>query len=101
MQKNGEPQSIGEASRRLRGDLNDLYGAVTRSKEDLGARLGSYLRERPYGSLAIAFGIGYVLGGGLFSRASSRLLGIGARVYGLKLARNLMGQALHAQPSRP
>ena len=100
MQKNGDPQSIGDASRRLRGDLNDLYAAVTRSKDDLGVRLGTYLREQPHAALAIAFGIGYVLGGGLFSRASSRLFGIGARLYGLKLARNLMGDALHAQPSR-
>jgi len=101
MQNNGDPQSIGEASRRLRGDLGDLYAAVTRSKEDVSARLGTFIRERSYASIAIAFGIGYVLGGGLFSRASSRLLAIGARLYGLKLARNLMGDALHVQASRP
>ena len=101
MQKNGDPQSVREASRRLRGDLGDLYAAMSRSQEDLAGRVGGFVRERPYASIAIAFGIGYVLGGGLLSRTSSRLFSIGARLYGLKLARNLMGDALHAQPSRP
>jgi len=101
MQKNGDPQTVSEASRRLRGDLGDLYSAVARQRDDMTTRVGAFARERPITSLAIAFGIGYVLGGGLFSRTTSRLLGVGARVYGLKLARNLIGDALHAQPGRP
>jgi hypothetical protein len=101
MQKTGDAQTIGDASRRLREDLGDLFTAFTRSKEDLSGRLGGFLHERPIASVAIAFGIGYVLAGGVFSRATSRLLAIGARIYGLKLARNLMGDAIDAQPGRP
>lgn len=101
MHNNGDATTLGDASRRLRHDLGDFFGAFTRSKEGLSSQLGSFVRERPIASVAIAFGIGYVLGGGLLSRATSRLLGVGARMAGLALARNLMGDAFTANPGRP
>src|SRR5687767_11349796 len=94
MQNNGDATTIGDASRRLRGDLGDLFTAFTRSRDDLSDRIGGFVRERPIASVAIAFGIGYVLAGGVFSRATSRLLAIGMRMGGLALARNLMEDAL-------
>jgi hypothetical protein len=94
MQKNGGAQTLGEASQRIRGDFGDLARLIQRSRDDLTARIGAFVRERPVASVAIAFGIGYVLAGGLFTRTSTRLLGLGARVYGVALARNLMGDAL-------
>jgi hypothetical protein len=36
--------------------------------------------DRPWRSLALALGAGYVVGGGLFSRLTSRLLGLGLRI---------------------
>jgi hypothetical protein len=41
--------------------------------------------RHPYGTLAAALGIGYVLGGGLFSRLTGRILGLGLRL-GIRLA---------------
>jgi len=41
--------------------------------------------RHPYGTVAAALGIGYVLGGGLFSRLTARVLGLGLRV-GIRLA---------------
>jgi hypothetical protein len=38
------------------------------------------VHEHPYGALAAAAGLGYVLGGGLFTRLTARLLKVGARV---------------------
>jgi len=43
------------------------------------------VQEHPYGTLATALGVGYVLGGGLFTRFTGRLLRAGARV-GVELA---------------
>jgi hypothetical protein len=38
------------------------------------------VQQHPYGTLAAALGVGYVLGGGLFTRLTGRLLRTGARV---------------------
>lgn len=43
------------------------------------------VRQHPYGMLIAAIGAGYVLGGGLFSRPTARLLGFAASV-GVRLA---------------
>lgn len=57
--------------------------AVTDVREvvDLQGRVDRH----PFGTLAAAVGIGYVLGGGLFSRLTVRLLGLTIRA-GLRLA---------------
>jgi hypothetical protein len=54
----------------------------------------SWVRQHPLTGLGIAFGVGYLLGGGLFSRTTARLLGVGARVGMSTLARNLISQAV-------
>ncbi len=62
------------------------------TRDDLYTSVTSWVRERPFTGLGIAFGIGYLLGGGLWSRTTARVLGMGAR-YGLgALARNLITQ---------
>jgi hypothetical protein len=38
------------------------------------------LQRNPYGMVAGALGIGFVLGGGLFTRLSARIIGAGLRV---------------------
>ncbi|HET6280734.1 MAG TPA: hypothetical protein VFH73_07210 [Polyangia bacterium] len=43
------------------------------------------VKRHPYGTVAAAVGIGYVLGGGLFSRLTARILGVGLRL-GVRLA---------------
>jgi len=52
------------------GDTIDLKGRVKRN---------------PYGTVAAAIGIGYVLGGGLFTPLTSRIVRLGVRI-GLRLA---------------
>lgn len=47
--------------------------------------LNQRMREHPYGTLALAAGIGYILGGGLFSGLTRRLVGRTLRI-GLRLA---------------
>jgi hypothetical protein len=48
-------------------------------------RLARQTREHPMRSLAAAMGVGFVLGGGLFSRVTARIVSAGLRV-GLRMA---------------
>ncbi len=56
------------------------------SVEDAGSALRETLdiegrvRRNPYGMVAGALGIGFVLGGGLFTRLAARILGAGLRI---------------------
>ena len=43
------------------------------------------VRRNPYGSMAAAVGIGYVLGGGIFTPLTVRIVGLGLRL-GMRLA---------------
>lgn len=50
--------------------------AVLRETFDITGRL----KRNPYGMVAGAVGIGFALGGGLFTRLASRILGSGLRI---------------------
>jgi hypothetical protein len=65
-----------QAWTRTRDAFSDVKGTL-----DLDGRIDRH----PYGTLAAAVGIGYVLGGGLFSPLTARILGFGLRM-GLRLA---------------
>lgn len=58
-------------------------GAVSELKR--AAAIDERVSRNPYGSLAAALGIGYVLGGGLFTSLTSRIVALGLRV-GVRLA---------------
>lgn len=51
-------------------------GAVLRETFDIKGRL----KRSPYGMVAGALGIGFALGGGLFTRFASQILGTGLRI---------------------
>jgi hypothetical protein len=53
--------------------------------ESWADRLVRQTREHPGRSVAMAVGVGYVLGGGLFSRLTARIVGTGIRI-GLRTA---------------
>jgi hypothetical protein len=56
--------------------VTDLRGTL-----DLDGRV----KRNPYGTMAAGLGIGYLLGGGLFSPLTGRVVGLGLRI-GLRLA---------------
>ncbi|MDP2307941.1 MAG: hypothetical protein Q8P18_18085 [Pseudomonadota bacterium] len=65
----------------------DLQGRVSRN---------------PYQTLLIAAGVGYILGGGLFSRLTVNVLRMGVKVAGLPMVqRQLLGVAEAALAPRP
>lgn len=57
--------------------------AVSNLRETLD--IDGRVDRNPYGMLAAALGVGYVLGGGIFSPLTARLVGLGLRM-GLRLA---------------
>jgi ElaB/YqjD/DUF883 family membrane-anchored ribosome-binding protein len=61
---------------RTRGAVSDLKRAA-----DLDGRV----QRNPYGTVAAALGVGYVLGGGIFTPLTARIVGLGLRL-GLRLA---------------
>ncbi|HLK91306.1 MAG TPA: hypothetical protein VKZ18_15520 [Polyangia bacterium] len=58
-------------------------GAVAELKR--AAAIEERVNRNPYGSVAAALGIGYVLGGGIFTPLTSRIVSLGVRI-GIRLA---------------
>jgi hypothetical protein len=95
---NGHQQPQGFVGRV--GHLNDsahqLLEEAKSTFEDLGQALDlrGRVQRHPYGMVAAALGVGYVLGGGLFSSLTFRLVGLGVRLAGVPLVKNqLLGLA--------
>jgi len=76
------------------GHLNDsahqLLEEARSTFEDLGQAvdLRGRVQRHPYAMVAAAVGVGYVLGGGLFSQLTFRLLGLGMRVAAIPLVKH-------------
>jgi len=82
------------------GHLNDsahqLLDEARSTFEDLGQAidLRGRVNRHPYAMVAAAVGVGYVLGGGLFSSLTFRLLGLGVRAAAVPMVKQqLLGLA--------
>ena len=78
--RNGSPRRSGE--------LAPVASRASKARAELeswAAKLVRQTREHPGRSVAMAVGVGYVLGGGLFSRLTARIVGTGIRI-GLRSA---------------
>jgi len=83
-----EPRSIGEHARQIRHDATALAAEVRDTRNDLDRTLTEQMTERPWLTLGMAAGAGYLLGGGLRSRltAVTRLVtAMAARELGARL----------------
>lgn len=76
--------------------LLDLLSEIGETAVELYDRidLRREMEEHPYRTLGIAAGIGYVLGGGLFTGFTRRVLGVGTRILLLPLAQATLGQLI-------
>ena len=93
---NGQHQQQGFVGRV--GHLNDsahqLLDEARSTVEDLGHAVRGRVRRHPYAMVATALGVGYVLGGGLFSSLTFRLVGLGVKVAAIPLVKDqLLGLA--------
>jgi len=78
--RDGGPKRAAEIERVARPASNSASKA-----RSLADELVRQTREHPGRSIAMAVGVGYVLGGGLFSRLTARIVGTGIRI-GLRTA---------------
>lgn len=79
------PDSVRERGRIFQQDTQALAQSVRRSVELVRVYVSGQVAHRPYTTVGLAAGLGYVLGGGLASRITGTALGAAYRV-GLALA---------------
>ena len=84
---NESPHTLGARVDRVSDTAQQAWAATRSAVTDLRGTLDidGRVRRNPYGTVAAALGIGYVLGGGLFSPLTGRIVGLGMRI-GLRLA---------------
>jgi hypothetical protein len=93
---NGHPEGLGARVHSLGRAAHSLREQARSTAEDLVHAFDMRRRTRrhPYAMVAAALSVGYVLGGGLFSRTTVRLLAVAGRVAALPLIRSeLIGLA--------
>lgn len=76
MRRTGLPAS----GRQVRRDAEALAASVQEAAGQLEHQVARNMRERPWTTLAIAAGTGFVLGGGLATKLTRLALGIGGRL---------------------
>lgn len=87
---------LGARVRSLNRAAHSFKQQVRTTASDFGDALDvrRRVRRHPYAMMAAALSVGYVLGGGLFSRTTIRLLGVAGRVATLPIIRGeLIGLA--------
>ena len=83
------PRTLGEHGREIHDDAQALAAAVQSATDGVQRYLTEQVEQRPYRTLGMAAGIGYVLGGGLSSRLTAVLLGAATRLATALAAREL------------
>lgn len=102
---NGTPQSqdnnagFGQRVDQIGSEAQQLWTDASSAVRDLGQTLDlrGRVERNPYGMVAAALGVGYVLGGGLFTPLTARIIRLGVRLAALPLVKDeLMGMAEQA-----
>jgi ElaB/YqjD/DUF883 family membrane-anchored ribosome-binding protein len=83
-------RGVSTAARKLSEGLGDLGRALNQGSRDLVEPAARLVREQPLAAAGIAFGVGYLLGGGLSRKMAGRLLRLGWRLGGMALVRNVL-----------
>lgn len=82
----GDPDSAEEILRHARAakeEISSLAGAIAGAAGKAAGHIAirRRLREEPVKTLALAFGVGYVVGGGFFTRTTGRFLKLATRLW--------------------
>jgi hypothetical protein len=80
-------KKLGKRIEKVGNTAEHVWDRTRDSVSDIGHALDiqGRVQRNPYGTVAAAVGIGYVLGGGLFSPLTARIVRLGIRI-GLRLA---------------
>jgi len=81
----GLGERVGQINQSAQELWSEAQGAVHQLRESLD--LTGRVDRHPYGMVLAALGVGYLLGGGLFSRLTTGLLGLGFRVAALPVVK--------------
>lgn len=84
-----DARSLGDHGRQIHHDARALAAAVQDAADDLERYVTEQVHRRPYSTLGVAAGVGFVLGGGLRSRLTAVLLGTATRLAMALAAREL------------
>jgi len=78
---NGRAERVIQHSRALGDDVRSLTSELSEAASELRQKvdISQSVQAHPFRSIAIAAGVGYVLGGGLFSPLTGTLLRVGMR----------------------
>jgi hypothetical protein len=88
-----EARSLADHGRQIQHDAHALAAAVQDATAGFEGYLTGQVTQRPYTTLGVAAGIGYILGGGLSSRLTAVMLGAATRL-ALALAARELGSRL-------
>ncbi|RKH13240.1 hypothetical protein D7V97_06185 [Corallococcus sp. CA053C] len=94
--EHGDDAGFGQRVDQLGSDAQQFIDNARSAVADLGQTLDlkGRVERNPYGTLAIAAGVGYVLGGGLFTPLTARILKLGVRLAALPFVKDeLLGMA--------
>ena len=99
-----EPQSLGDHARQIHHEAEALAAAVRDATDDVQRYLTAQVERRPFTTLGMAAGVGFVLGGGLSARLTVVLLGTATRLATAVAARELSARIMRhgstsAQPT--
>ncbi|NVJ22802.1 MULTISPECIES: hypothetical protein [Myxococcus] len=92
----GSDAGFGQRVDQIGSEAQQLWSDARGAVGDLGQTLDlrGRVERNPYGMLAAAIGVGYVLGGGLFTPLTARILKLGVRLAALPLVKDeLLGMA--------
>ena len=80
-QTDGHVDEVLRHSRALKDEAGALVGEIKSGLDEISRALDlkGRMERNPWGMVAAAVGVGYLLGGGLFTRATARLLHLGSR----------------------
>ncbi|MCP3101776.1 hypothetical protein LZ198_23135 [Myxococcus sp. K15C18031901] len=87
---------FGQRVDQLGSEAQQLFTDARGAMEDLGQTLDlrGRVERNPYGMMVAALGVGYVLGGGLFTPLTARVLRLGVRLAALPFVKDeLLGMA--------
>jgi len=93
------PLRIHERGREAYREAQQLASTLEEGVDEIGQFLRDQCEQRPYVTLATATAIGYVLGGGVPSRLTGFLFGLGSRFAVEMFLRELVGDAARAVTS--
>jgi len=93
------PLRLQERGREAYRDAQHLASTLEQAVDEIGQFLRDQAEQRPYTSLATAAGIGYVLGGGVPSRLTRLLFGLGSRMAIEMFLHELIGDAARQAPA--